>query len=63
LDASKKTKTPSMTIYFDPPLSYAELEMKDDKDKVKYIEAKNDDSKHEKSKFDDMTNALLFLMQ
>jgi DNA-directed RNA polymerase II subunit RPB1 len=23
LDASKKAKTPSLTIYFDPPLEYA----------------------------------------
>jgi DNA-directed RNA polymerase II subunit RPB1 len=37
LDASKKTKTPSLTIYFDPPLEYAELELKDDKDKKSYI--------------------------
>jgi DNA-directed RNA polymerase II subunit RPB1 len=38
LDASKKAKTPSLTIYFDPPLEYAELEMKDDKDRIKYNE-------------------------
>lgn len=38
LDASKKAKTPSLTIYFDPPLEYAELEMKDDKDRTKYNE-------------------------
>ena len=36
MDASKKTKTPSLTIYFDPPLEYAELELKDDKDKKAY---------------------------
>lgn len=33
LDASKKTKTPSLTIFFDPPLEYAELELKDEKDR------------------------------
>jgi hypothetical protein len=38
LEASKKAKTPSLTIYFDPPQEYAELELKDDNDKAKYRE-------------------------
>jgi hypothetical protein len=38
LDASKKTKTPSLTIYTDPPFQYAELDLPEDKDKQKYFE-------------------------
>lgn len=59
LDASKKAKTPSLTIYFDPPLEFAELEIKDDNDK----KVSKDKNKHEHYKNtirnDDFTNLQL----
>lgn len=60
LDASKKAKTPSLTIYFDPPLEYAELELKDEKDRKNYL--KSDDLKN-KDKHDDFSSSMLVQMQ
>ncbi|CAD8085189.1 unnamed protein product [Paramecium sonneborni] len=60
LDASKKTKTPSLTIYFDPPLEYAELELKDDKDKKSYLKTEQLAHPH---KQDDFTQSMLVQMQ
>ena len=59
LDASKKAKTPSLTIYFDPPLEYAELEMKDDRDKQKYRERNVADNLKSRNSFDDFSNTQL----
>jgi DNA-directed RNA polymerase II subunit RPB1 len=59
LDASKKAKTPSLTIYFDPPLEYAELEMKDEKDKLKYREKNMVDVMRNRTSFDDFSNTQL----
>lgn len=56
MDASKKTKTPSLTIFFDPPLEYADLELKDDKDRKTYT--KNEHLKN-LDRNDEFTNSLL----
>lgn len=63
LDASKKTKTPSLTIFFDPPLEYAELEIKDDRDRKTYNERNRSEILRNIDRNDEYTNSLLVQMQ
>jgi hypothetical protein len=52
-----------LTIYFDPPLQYAELELKDDKDRAKYREKNCVDAYKNANRSDDFTNMMVVQMQ